>query len=211
MNRSIRILLLSIATACGGGSAMSGSTTPIADPIPMIETPPAPGPGGDPVVADEPVMPPEPGVAAAPVAAEPVIAEPGVAAAPVRAAPVGAAAVGAAPVAPAPAPVEAGAPAKPRPARVRPAAPTRVQIVVTGAGFEPKNVDVPRGKPVILRFERQIERTCGTEVVMVVDGKKIVKDLPFNTPVDLAVTFHTAGTVKYSCAMDMIRGTITVK
>jgi len=83
--------------------------------------------------------------------------------------------------------------------------------VVTGAGFEPKNVDVPRGKPVILRFERQIERTCGTEVVMVVDGKKIVKDLPFNTPVDLAVTFQTAGTVKYSCAMDMIRGTITVK
>jgi plastocyanin domain-containing protein len=87
----------------------------------------------------------------------------------------------------------------------------RVQIVVTKAGFEPSNVTVPRGKPVILRFERLVERTCGTEVVMVVDGKTIEKDLPLNKPVEIAVTFRTAGTVKYSCAMDMIRGSITVK
>jgi plastocyanin len=93
----------------------------------------------------------------------------------------------------------------------RPAAPTRVQIVVTKAGFEPRNVTVPRGKPVILTFERRVERTCGTEVVMVVDGKKIEKDLPLDKPVELALTFRTAGTVKYSCAMDMIRGTITVR
>lgn len=95
--------------------------------------------------------------------------------------------------------------------RAKPAAPTRFDIAVTSAGFEPKNVTVPRGKPVVLRFERRIERTCGTEVVMVVDGQKIVKDLPLNQPVELAITFGTAGTVKYSCSMDMIRGTITVQ
>lgn len=97
------------------------------------------------------------------------------------------------------------------PKQAKPAAPARVSIVVTSAGFEPKNVTVPRGKPVVLRFERRVERTCGTEVVMVVNGKKIEKDLPLNKPVDLALTFPTAGTVKYSCSMDMIRGTITVQ
>ncbi|MBA3457041.1 MAG: cupredoxin domain-containing protein [Deltaproteobacteria bacterium] len=96
-----------------------------------------------------------------------------------------------------------------RPAK--PAATTRIDIAVTRAGFEPKNVTVARGKPVILRFERVFERTCGTEVVMVVDGKKIVKDLPLNTPVELAITFGTPGVVKYACAMDMIRGTVTVQ
>ncbi len=63
----------------------------------------------------------------------------------------------------------------------------------------------------MLTFERRVERTCGTEVVMVVDGKKIEKHLPLNKPVELAMTFGTAGTVKYSCSMDMIRGTITVQ
>jgi plastocyanin domain-containing protein len=46
---------------------------------------------------------------------------------------------------------------------------------------------------------------------MVVDGQKIIKDLPLNQPVDVAITFGTAGVVKYSCAMDMIRGSITVQ
>ncbi|MBA3454041.1 MAG: cupredoxin domain-containing protein [Deltaproteobacteria bacterium] len=93
----------------------------------------------------------------------------------------------------------------------KPATPTRFQIAVTSAGFEPKNVTVPRGKPVVLTFERRVERTCGTEVVMVVDGKKIEKDLPLNKPVELVMTFGTAGVVKYACSMDMIRGTITVQ
>lgn len=106
------------------------------------------------------------------------------------------------------APANAKAPTTPAKAA---AAPARFDIVVTSAGFEPKNITVPRGKPVVLRFERRIERTCGTEVVMTVDGKKIEKDLPLNKPVELAMTFGTAGTVKYACSMDMIRGTITVQ
>ncbi len=92
-----------------------------------------------------------------------------------------------------------------------PAAPARFQIAVTSAGFEPKNVVVPKGKPIIFTFERRVERTCGTEIVMMVDGQKIEKELPLNKPVELAITFGTAGTVKYACSMDMIRGTITVQ
>jgi hypothetical protein len=173
--------LLSLLVACGGGAGTAYPTTPIADPIPMIETKPVPA------VAAAIVTEPEP----APVEPEP---------------------------APEPTPVVVHdthtatrePPIKPK-KKPRPAAPTRVEIVVTRAGFEPKNVTVPRGKPVILRFELRVERTCGTEVVMVVDGQKIMKDLPLNQPVDVAITFGTAGVVKYSCAMDMIRGSITVQ
>lgn len=100
-------------------------------------------------------------------------------------------------------------PVKPKKAP-RPA-PVRVDIVVTSAGFEPKNVTVPRGKPVILRFERRVERTCGTEVVMTVDGQKIERELPLNESVEVPVTFGTAGVVSYSCSMDMLRGSITVQ
>ena len=109
----------------------------------------------------------------------------------------------------APAPPNTKAPTPP--AKVAAVAPARFDIAVTSAGFEPKNVTVPRGKPVVLRFERRVERTCGTEVVISVDGQKIEKDLPLNKPVDVAITFGTAGIVKYSCSMDMIRGTITVQ
>lgn len=178
------ITVFSLVVACGDNRAPAHPTTPIADPIPMNET------------RQERVASVEPSILAAP---EPV------------------------PVAPDPAPVDPGPaaavvheghtpnpPVKPK-KQPQPAAPTRVDIVVTRAGFEPKNVTVPRGKPVILRFERQVERTCGTEVVMVVDGQTITKDLPLGKPVDLAITFGTAGVVKYACAMDMIRGSITVQ
>ncbi|MDB4960121.1 MAG: hypothetical protein JWP01_120 [Myxococcales bacterium] len=86
-----------------------------------------------------------------------------------------------------------------------------IAIKVTANGFEPANVTVPRGTPVTLRFERTTERTCATEVVLDLDGKKIVKDLPLHQHVDLTLTFAQAGTVSYACAMNMVRGTITVR
>jgi len=42
-------------------------------------------------------------------------------------------------------------------------------------------------------------------------GKRIETKLPLGQPVPLRLTFPTAGTVTYACAMDMIRGTITVQ
>ena len=87
----------------------------------------------------------------------------------------------------------------------------RFQIIVTANGFEPRNVVVPVGKPVTLRFERKVEKTCGTEVVMELDGKRIVKDLPLNKPVELTHTFKKPGTTRYACAMDMIRGSMTAQ
>lgn len=184
--RAVLGALLSVAAACGGVAGSSSPTTPIADPIPMIETRSEPASPVMTAVVTEP--------APVPVDPEPVPAEPEPAPAAVPDAP----------------PVTGEAPAKPK-KKPRPAAPIRFDIVVTSAGFEPKNVTVPRGKPVILRFERRVERTCGTEVVMSVGSQKVEKELPLNKPVELAITFGTTGVVKYACAMDMIRGTITVQ
>ena len=70
---------------------------------------------------------------------------------------------------------------------------------------------VPAGKPVTLRFLRKIADTCATEVVIEVGGKKLVKDLPLNKPVELTLTFPAPGRIGYACAMNMIRGSITVE
>ena len=89
---------------------------------------------------------------------------------------------------------------------------SRVEIAVTENGFEPGDVAVPAGKPVTIVFARKTDQTCAKQVVLDTgDGKKIEKDLPLNTPVEIAMTFPKAGKLGYACAMDMMKGTITVK
>ena len=88
----------------------------------------------------------------------------------------------------------------------------RVPIVVTENGFEPAVVTVSKGKEVTFVFERKVERTCATEVVFHLDdGQTIEKDLPLNQPVEVALTFAEAGDVTYSCAMNMIKGSVHVQ
>ena len=297
MTRLTLVTILLVTAACGGGSAKSTPTTPIADPIPMSEAPLEPAPVVEPVKPTEPTMPePPPGPDPAKVKADLLAAEttayenakrvlakycaschtkgqrgakkntlehfdtttypfgghhamevgqnvrkvlgigggkptmpknkPGVVkgdelalfatwADAFDASHAGGAHEGHGTGGSDHGAMNHGASTPPitkaPPTSSTPAAPTRFQIAVTSAGFEPKNVVVPKGKPIIFTFERRVERTCGTEVVMVVDGQKIEKELPLNTAVELAITFGTAGTVKYACAMDMIRGTITVQ
>ena len=94
----------------------------------------------------------------------------------------------------------------------KPADMARFDIKVTENGFEPADVAVPAGKPVTLVFERKTDQTCAKQVVLTMDdGKKIEKQLPLNTPVELAATFPKAGKLGYACGMDMIKGTITVQ
>ena len=89
---------------------------------------------------------------------------------------------------------------------------TRFDIKVTEKGFEPADVAVPVGKPVTLVFERKTDQTCAKQVVLTMDdGKKIEKQLPLNTPVELAATFAKAGKLGYACGMDMIKGNIVVQ
>jgi len=89
---------------------------------------------------------------------------------------------------------------------------TRFEVKVTDKGFEPDDINVPAGKPVTIVFERKTDQTCAKEVIInMADGSKIEKQLPLNTPVEVAATFPSAGKLGYACGMDMIKGTITVQ
>jgi plastocyanin domain-containing protein len=90
--------------------------------------------------------------------------------------------------------------------------PTRFAISVTENGFEPESVDVPAGKPVTLVFDRKTDATCAKSIVLTMaDGTKLERELPLDTPVELAATFPQPGKLGYACSMDMIKGTIVVR
>jgi plastocyanin domain-containing protein len=88
----------------------------------------------------------------------------------------------------------------------------RIEIAVTRSGFEPGNISVPAKKPVKLVFTRKTDQTCTKSVVVTLDdGKKLERELPLDTPVELAVTFPKAGKLTYACSMDMIKGFVVVQ
>jgi thiol-disulfide isomerase/thioredoxin len=94
----------------------------------------------------------------------------------------------------------------------RPETPSDVQratISVTGSGYEPSSVILQRGKPAELSFIRKIERTCGREIV--IPGYGIKQSLPLNVPVTVTFTPRRSGHFKFTCGMDMFRGTLVVR
>jgi plastocyanin domain-containing protein len=90
--------------------------------------------------------------------------------------------------------------------------PNRFDITVTEKGFEPDDTNVPAGKPVTLVFERKTDNTCAKQVILTMDdGKTIQRELPLNTPVEIAATFPKPGKLGYACDMDMFKGHIVVQ
>ena len=90
--------------------------------------------------------------------------------------------------------------------------PARIEIAVTRSGFEPGNISVPAKKPVKLVFTRKTDQTCTKSVVVTIDeGKKLERELPLDTPVEVAVTFAKAGKLTYACSMNMTKGIIVVQ
>lgn len=90
--------------------------------------------------------------------------------------------------------------------------PSRIEVSVTKRGFDPDSINVPAKKPVTLVFTRKTDQTCAKSVVLTLDdGKKIERELPLDTPVEIAVTFPKAGKLGYACGMDMAKGVIVVQ
>ncbi len=89
--------------------------------------------------------------------------------------------------------------------------PLVIEIAADDKRFDPRDIKVPRKRPVVLRFRRTVEKSCATEVFFDHDGKHELRELPFDKPVDFAITFEQPGTITYRCAMNMFSGTITVQ
>lgn len=84
----------------------------------------------------------------------------------------------------------------------------RVAITVGEQGYQPASVTVPAGQPVTLVFTRTSDQGCGTQVVF--PSLNLRRDLPLNQPVEVAMT-PTAGTIAFTCGMNMFRGSVVAQ
>lgn len=84
-----------------------------------------------------------------------------------------------------------------------------IDVAVTASGFIPARVEVAAGTHVKLRVTRQVESTCGTDLV--VAGKKVTEQLPLNKPVEVDLGVVSRGEVAFSCGMNMLKGTVVVQ
>jgi plastocyanin domain-containing protein len=87
----------------------------------------------------------------------------------------------------------------------------RIEIVVSEAGFEPREVKLKKGEPATLVFTRKTERTCITAIDIPAEDVKKLK-LPLNQPVALTITPKKAGVEPFHCsAMAMGNGKLVVE
>lgn len=84
----------------------------------------------------------------------------------------------------------------------------KVVIRVTKEGFVPAEIKVPKGKPVVLEFTREVESECLNAVRMPWLADTV--PLPMNKAVAIPFDAAKAGTLTYSCWMKMVFGKITV-
>ncbi len=86
----------------------------------------------------------------------------------------------------------------------------QVEIKVTEAGFEPREVKLRAGEPVTLVFLRTTEKTCITAVDIPAEKVKAFK-LPLNKAVAITITPLKAGVEAFHCsAMGMGDGKLVV-
>jgi RND family efflux transporter MFP subunit len=83
------------------------------------------------------------------------------------------------------------------------------RVTASRNGFEPGKIRVKAGVPVRLTFVRTTDETCATEVVF--PSLKIQRPLPLNKPVVVEFTPKKSGEIRFSCGMDMFKGTVVVE
>jgi cobalt-zinc-cadmium efflux system membrane fusion protein len=82
-------------------------------------------------------------------------------------------------------------------------------VRVTDKGFSPDTIKLKRGIPARVTFVREVEATCGTEVV--IQEFNIKRDLPFKEPVVVEFVPSKRGVFGFTCGMGMLRGKIVVR
>lgn len=100
-----------------------------------------------------------------------------------------------------------GASATP-PATVTAPANGRVEVVVDATGYHPSTINASAGQALTLVFRRTSDEGCGQQVVF--PAQHIQRDLPLNQPVEVTIT-PSAGTLSFTCGMNMYRGSVVVR
>lgn len=84
-----------------------------------------------------------------------------------------------------------------------------IEITVDQGVYTPSRIEVPVGRPIILRFLRKDPSPCA-EIVLF-DDFGIAVDLPVNEPTDVVVIPKEAGEFEFTCQMQMYRGQLVAK
>ena len=88
----------------------------------------------------------------------------------------------------------------------RQAAPRRVRVTVAENGYTPGTIQAEAGKPITIVFKRVTDAGCGQEVVF--PDHSIRRALPLNQDVEVTLTPRAAETIRFTCGMNMLRGSI---
>ena len=84
-----------------------------------------------------------------------------------------------------------------------------IDILVDNGVYTPARIEVPVGRPIILRFLRKDASPCAEKVIF--DDLGISADLPVDEKTDVIVIPKTAGEHEFTCQMKMYRGTLVAQ
>ncbi len=99
---------------------------------------------------------------------------------------------------------------KQQPAQPAQVAARKIEVKVTNAGFEPREIKLKKGETTTIIFTRVTDRTCITAIDIPDEGVKSFQ-LPLNRPAYLTLTPKKAGLQKFHCtAMGMGDGKLIV-
>ena len=79
-----------------------------------------------------------------------------------------------------------------------------IVVDVTDRGFQPSDIHVKPGEPVVLKITRKSDLTCATSIE--IPDKKIKADLPLNQTVTVELGPLQKGEIRFGCAMKMMVG-----
>ncbi len=84
-----------------------------------------------------------------------------------------------------------------------------VTVKITKQGYEPKSFTLKPNVLARVTFVREVEKTCGTEIV--IPDYNISRPLPLNKHVVVEFTPDKSGEFNFSCGMGMLHGKIVVQ
>lgn len=84
-----------------------------------------------------------------------------------------------------------------------------IEVLVDNGVYTPSRIEVPVGRPIMLRFLRKDASPCAEKVLF--DDFDIAADLPVGVPTDVVVIPKEAGEFEFTCQMHMYRGRLVAK
>ncbi len=84
-----------------------------------------------------------------------------------------------------------------------------IEIIVDQGVYTPSRIEVPVGRPIILRFLRKDPSPCAEKVLF--DEFNIATDLPVGEATDVVIIPKEPGEFEFTCQMQMYRGQLVVR